>query len=105
MCLFFPEGPFSLLGFKSIFDILSYIGVYSEGILSIGDKMDSAHLALLVFCMICFDGGLLHVIEKDTLRQPKQELGFHSLYSSRAVRRDILSQCVVKSDYMNWKQR
>lgn len=73
MPFFFPEGHFTLLAFKSIFCILSHIGVYSEGILSIGDKVDSANLAevaLLVFCKICFDGGLLHIIE-DTLRQPK----------------------------------
>lgn len=41
---FFPEGCFTVLAFKSIFCILSHIGVYFEGILSIG-KMDSESLA------------------------------------------------------------
>lgn len=54
--------------------------------------------------MICFGRGLLHVTEED-IGQPKQILGFHSLNFSRAVEGGILARCVVKSDYINWKQR
>lgn len=68
--------------------------------------MDSVSLAgvvaLLVFCMIYFDGGLLPVTGKDTLRHSQQRvgLGFHPLFFSRTLQGDIFAHGVWLNQMM-----
>lgn len=65
---FFSDGHFSLLAFESIFGILAHICMSSKVIQRLTGSVRLAGVALLVLCKIYFDGGLLPVTEKDTLR-------------------------------------
>lgn len=64
----FSDKHFSFLTFMTIFGILVCIGMSSKVIQRLTDSLSLAGVALLVFCLMYFDGGLLPVIEKDALR-------------------------------------